>query len=44
MDLDEPADFASEYEGKDETRKALTGIFITCLHKECSEGEDEGSG
>jgi hypothetical protein len=41
LDLEEPADFSSEYEGKDETRKKLASTLNTAVVEESTEDGDE---
>ena len=41
LDLEEPAEFSSEYEGKDETRKKLASTLNTAIVEESTEDGDE---
>ena len=37
---DEPADFSSEFEGKDEVRRQLAGVLRTSIKEESGEADD----
>ncbi|CAM6001479.1 unnamed protein product [Sphagnum balticum] len=41
IELTEPWDFSSEFEGKDQKRKALAGLFQTSLREELDEENEE---
>ena len=41
LDLQEPADFSSEYDGNDETRRKLASILNTAVVEESTEDRDE---
>jgi hypothetical protein len=41
LDIDEPADFSSEYEGKDEVRKKLAAVLRTSIREEVEAAEND---